>query len=132
MAYDPSVGPDRAEWLALDEGERMQLVAEYHRRWGEPAEHHEMHTILHAVVETQVAMGDATPAAATLRRLRREGLTRHEGIHAISCVLVSYLHAVQIGRERRPDWGTTAYYDDLKRLTRNRWYAEYVDRVEDE
>ena len=30
--YNPLKAPDPAEWLAMDEGERMALVREYHRR----------------------------------------------------------------------------------------------------
>ena len=29
MHYDPSVAPDAATWLAMDEAERLELVREY-------------------------------------------------------------------------------------------------------
>jgi len=32
VTYDRAVSPDRAEWLALDEGEQIALVEDYHRR----------------------------------------------------------------------------------------------------
>jgi hypothetical protein len=30
--YDPEIGPSSAEWLAIDEAERIVLVESYHRR----------------------------------------------------------------------------------------------------
>ena len=51
--YDPSQAPDAEWWLALDEGERNQLVEDYHRCARVEVPNLRMHSIFHAIVETQ-------------------------------------------------------------------------------
>jgi hypothetical protein len=46
------------------------------------------HAAAHVLVENQVAMSDATVVPVTLNRLMREGLDRHDAIHAIASVLM--------------------------------------------
>src|SRR5215813_2177430 len=86
--YDPLQAPDPKEWLALDEGERIALADEYHRRAGIRLPKVQIHAAIHATVETQAALGDETPVRRTLDRLVSEGLDRHEAIHAVGSVLV--------------------------------------------
>jgi hypothetical protein len=45
-----------------------------------------LHLAVHVVVETQVKAGAPAIVAATLDRLQREGLDRHEAVHAIGSV----------------------------------------------
>jgi hypothetical protein len=49
------------------------------------------HAMAH-VVETQIAEGDALPVRRTLERLMREGLDRHDAVHAIGMVLMTHIH----------------------------------------
>jgi hypothetical protein len=49
------------------------------------------HAATHVVVENQAAMGDATAVPATLARLMREGLERHDAVHAIGSVLMQII-----------------------------------------
>ncbi|BCB27870.1 hypothetical protein SKTS_27560 [Sulfurimicrobium lacus] len=87
--YDPEVTPDPAEWLALDEGERIQLVEAFHReaRIPLPKSARALHAAIHAVVENQLAMDDQAIVRDTLQRLLEDGLTRHDALHAIGSVL---------------------------------------------
>jgi hypothetical protein len=43
------------------------------------------------MVETQIALGDETPARRTAQRLMDAGLDRHEAIHAIGWVLIEFM-----------------------------------------
>jgi hypothetical protein len=120
-AYDPASDPDPTEWLALDESERITLAEEYHRKSGESLPNPRLHATLHNVVETQIAMGDELPVRRTLVRLMKEGLHRHDAIHAIAAELANALY--QLGK----DPGNPAtdpnriYFKALERLTARRW-----------
>ena len=82
MRYDASRAPDPQEWLELDESERIDAVIDYHKRAKKTVgQDKRLHAAAH-VIESQVAMGDATVVPAPLNRLMREGLERHDAIHA--------------------------------------------------
>ena len=87
MRYDPDHEPDRASWFGLNEGERIALVAEYHRRAGIKLPNQQAHAAMHVVVENQAMMGDESLVPKTLARLMGEGLDRHDAVHAIASVL---------------------------------------------
>src|SRR6516164_7244358 len=90
--YNPFVSPDPEEWLALDEQERIDLARDYHRKARIRLLNVKVHATVHAMVETQVALGDETPARRTAQRLMEAGLDRHEAIHAIGWVLIDFMH----------------------------------------
>jgi hypothetical protein len=70
--YDPSSAPDAAEWLSLDEAERIEVVREYHHRSRISLPNVKAHAIAHAVIENQLAEG--LPAAKNaLARLLADG-----------------------------------------------------------
>jgi hypothetical protein len=118
--YDPSVDPDPAAWLALEDGERLELVADYHRRCGAQPTHPQVHAVLHVVVENQVVLGPEIPVAATLARLVAEGLDRHEALHAIGGVLAEHMFgALKAGPQGEVD--NQAYYAALQKLDARRW-----------
>ena len=85
-SYDPNAAPDPQEWLALDEGERIMLCEDHHRS---PSCDHplapnpQLHAAIHNIVENQIALGDETPVAENVDRLVRDGLSRHDAVHAI-------------------------------------------------
>jgi HD superfamily phosphodiesterase len=118
--YDPHkhINPDA--WLALDESERMQLVRRYHRRQGIRLPNETIHGVVHVIVENQVALGDEFPAKAALLRLMKEGLDRHEAIHAIGSVLSEELFVVMSGQEVGGDHNAD-YMEKLKSLTADSW-----------
>src|SRR4051812_16652600 len=92
--YDPELAPVPEEWLASDEDERVYVIEQYHReaRIPLPKSARHVHATIHAVVENQLALEDQAIVRATLERLMREGLTRHDAIHAIGSVLTEYLY----------------------------------------
>jgi hypothetical protein len=120
-AYDPAVGPDPTEWLALDESERITLAEEYHREAGESAPNPRLHATFHNIVETQIAMGDELPVRRTLVRLMKEGLDRHDAIHAIAAELAETMYDVVNEAEKRGDDPNRIYFSALERLTARRW-----------
>ncbi len=126
MKYDPDRAPDPEWWLALGEMQRIEMVRRYHRRAGIRVPNEQVHAVVHVTVETQVAMGDEIPVAATLERLMGEGLGRHDALHAVGSVLMWHLAAVTRG-DVDMDAGdpNAAYYDELKKLTRQSWYDEF-------
>ena len=69
--YDADVAPPPADWLAVDEAERVLLVEAYHRRLGINHPQLKLHATLHTVVENQVAAREADVLEA-FARLQRE------------------------------------------------------------
>lgn len=91
MSYDPSIDPDLDEWLALGEDARLDQVRAYHRRARVKLPNERIHAALHVTVENQLAEPYG-PAVETLERLLREGLSRHDAIHAIASVVATRVH----------------------------------------
>ncbi len=122
-AYDPLNPPDPDDWQSTDEGERMMLVTEYHRQAGVELPNEEVHAAVHVVVENQIALGDETSAPATLDRLMREGLDRHEAIHAVGSVLADFMQALVRG-DAAPG-ATERYNEELEKLTVAEWLETF-------
>ena len=97
-AYDPLNAPDPDEWQSMDEDERITLVMEHHRESGVELPNEQLHAVVHVVVENQIALGDEMSAQATLERLMREGLDRHDAIHAVGSVLVDFVQGAYLRR----------------------------------
>jgi hypothetical protein len=76
--------------LALDEGDRLRVVEDYHRRAKLALPNKRLHAAIHVVVENQVALS-FEPVIVTLARLQAEGLDRHDAVHAIGLVLVEVM-----------------------------------------
>ena len=119
--YDPDQDPPSEEWLDLDEQERMILVEDYHRRHCIRMPSVEGHAVIHTIVENQLAL-DEPVVVATFARLRREGLDRHDAVHAIGSVLASHMHARLVAdqSEREPN---EQYYEALGKLSASKWRA---------
>jgi hypothetical protein len=118
--YDPDKNISPEEWMALDEGERRILVEQYHRKKRIKLPNPQLHTVFHVVVENQIALGDEIPARKTLVRLLREGLTRHDAVHAIASVVSSHMFSLlkhgPTGKDPNAD-----YYRQLEELTAQSW-----------
>jgi hypothetical protein len=117
--YDPLHAPPPDAWLAADEDERIERVAEYHRRARVKLPKRRLHACFHVIVENQVAMGDQLPARRVLERLQAEGLDRHDAIHAIGSVVADYLH--DLLRRGAPSDVHEPYWAALKTLTAEEW-----------
>ena len=126
MKYDPLKPPDPKAWQALEEMEQIELVRAYHRKAGVRLPNPLLHATIHATVESQAALGDATPVQRTLERLQREGLDRHEAVHAVGSVLASYVHDVIRSPPSAAD-PNAGYYDQLGSLTAARWRQQFAD-----
>jgi len=125
MRYDPLKAPDPAEWLALDEQERISLAQDYHRRAKIRLPNETVHSVLHAIVENQIALGDEIPVRRTVQRLMTEGLDRHDAIHAVGMILMQFMSDVMSRAdtqqpESRAD-PNLPYYAALEELTAESW-----------
>ena len=122
-AYDPLNAPDPDDWQSMGEDERMMLVMEYHREAGVELPNEQVHAVVHVVVENQFTLGDEMSARAALERLMREGLDRHEAIHAVGSVLVDFVQAL-IRDDAAP--GTNERYnEELEKLTAAEWLETF-------
>jgi len=118
--YLPLTSPDPQEWLSLDESERIDLVRVFHAKTGglEPMEALNMHSAIHVLVENQIAM-EVEPVPATVSRLIRQGLDRHEAIHAIGAVISAEVYELQ--QKNRVPSNQGVYRRRLEKLTAKRW-----------
>jgi hypothetical protein len=119
--YDPFVPPDPAEWLALDEAERIALVSDYHESQELDSPNLGAHAAIHVAVENQIALGDELPAKERARQLMAQGLDRHETIHAIASVLVGHIQYLMRRGEMPAEDANARYNSALKRLNARKW-----------
>ena len=121
-SYDPDTPRRSADWLQTDEGERIELVSSYHRRKKVHLPNAQLHAVIHVVVENQLALGEEV-VVETLARLQREGLSRHDALHAIGSVLAADLY--ELMQESSEATGDTyrRYLDRLQKLTAKHWRA---------
>jgi len=119
--HNPDTSPAPMEWLALDEGERIALVSAYHERNNIHLPDAQLHAVVHVVVENQLAMGEAT-VIETLERLQKEGLGRHDAIHAIGSVLAEDLYTLMQDQTGPADATYQKYLSGLRQLTANNWH----------
>lgn len=121
--YNPDVAPEPQKWLALDEGERHLLVEQFHRdaRIPLPKSARRVHAIIHATVETQLALEDQVVVRETLHRLMQQGLTRHEAVHAIGSILAEQMYDILHETKTDDIDPNLAYYAALQELTADKW-----------
>jgi hypothetical protein len=121
--YDPEMAPGGEEWLGIDEGERLLLVEEYHRdaRIPLPRRARRLHASMHVVVENQLASNDE-PVVRAVGRLMKEGLSRHDAVHAIGSLVAEEVHDL-LKQDETPDTIRARYYAAVERLTAAEWRA---------
>lgn len=117
--YDPSQAPDAAEWLDLDEQERVLLVEHYHSRARVDLPDLKLHATIHVIAENQLASHDE-PVVRALARLTTGGLTRHDAIHAIGSVVAEQIYDL-LNLEEAPEASRARYYAAIERLTAAEW-----------
>jgi hypothetical protein len=117
--YKASISPDPEKWLALDEATRLELVIDFVNSYENSIEEEaqRIHAAIHVIVETQLAL-NTEPTIETYHRLKRQGLDRHEIIHAIGAVLSEDIFEIMKGNKENPFEG---YKLRLKKLTAKRW-----------
>lgn len=120
--YDPLRALKPNEWLALDEDERIECVARFHKTARLPMPNYTVHAAFHAVVESQAAMGAETPLAEVIARLMSEGLDRREAMHAVGAVFAKFYFNVAKGQTGADvESLRKAYFDEVRSLTAALW-----------
>ena len=119
--YDPDVEPPADVWNAIDEGERSMIVADWHEEAGVTVPNMRLHATFHTIVENQIAMGNETPVAQTVRRLVDEGLSRHDALHAVGDAMMKSMMSAM--RDPTTTSAEPAYYQALTKLTAAAWLA---------
>ena len=120
--YDPETAPETAEWLELEEDERISRIASHHRHLKVKLPNLQVHAALHSVVENQLAE-ELVTVRETVDRLQAEGLSRHDSIHAVGSVLVGRLQAV-LREGTQAQFEVEAYFQELRALTAEAWLGE--------
>ena len=80
---------------------------------------------MHVIVENQLALNDE-PVVRALARLMKEGLSRHDAVHAIGSVVAENIHDL-LKQEDSPDTVRVRYYAAVERLTAATWRASGDD-----
>jgi hypothetical protein len=91
LTYNPEIQPNARAWLGLDEQERISLVESYHRREKIELPNEIAHATFHAIIENQIALGLECVVSA-VPRLVKQGLSRHDAVHALASVLADHLY----------------------------------------
>lgn len=121
MNYDPTTGPDPEWWLGLDEAEQIDLVIEHHENpeeWHPELPNVYAHAVMHTVVENQLALNEPPAVATALERLQKQGLDRHEALHAIAYVLFQEMGGMV---DSGQPYSESRYSSKLKKLTAKKW-----------
>ena len=118
--YDPEVDQQAERWLATGEADRIAAVEAYHRHQRIRLPRPTLHATVHAVVENQLALGEQVVIEA-LARLRSEGLTRHETVHAIGMVLAEQIYDVLKNQSQVTSDLNKPYLDRVRQLTADQW-----------
>ena len=77
--------------LALDEGKRVRLAQSFHATRKIRVPRLKLHAVIHVVVANQLAMGFG-PSCRALARLQKQGLSRHDAVHAICLIVMDFVH----------------------------------------
>lgn len=118
--YDPDKAMAPEAWLEIDEQERIKWVRSFHEGIGEemPEDALRMHSLVHVIIENQAAMGVDT-VVKTLTKLTKQGLDRHEAIHAVGAILSEELFELLKGNIQ--EISPTKYKRKFEKITAKRW-----------
>lgn len=119
--YNPGCAPEPESWLELDEQERIAFIETYHRVARIKVPNVTAHAALHAIVENQIAL-NLEPVVRAMDRLGKEGLTRHDAVHAIGSVVAEHLFDI-LKTDQNDDAAASQarYYAAVERLTAASW-----------
>jgi hypothetical protein len=121
-SYNPDAPPNSTDWLEIDEGDRIELVASYHRRQDVRLPNAQLHAVIHVIVENQLALAEPV-VVETLDRLKGEGLSRHDALHAIGLVLAEDIYQLMQGDSEATTDVYNRYLGQLRKLTAANWRA---------
>ncbi len=123
--YDPENQPNADAWLELDEQERISLAEKWHRRASIDLPSVKAHATFHAIVENQIAL-NLEPVVRAIPRLMKQGLSRHDAVHAVASVLAEHLHELANAKIEESVEVVQARYDaEVERLNAKEWLAKY-------
>ena len=116
--YNPLKNINPTFWLAMEEDERLSMVQKY----VETEDHLNdsnlsIHATAHCVVENQIAL-DVKETVDALGRLRRQGLDRHDAIHAIASVLFGSITEALANEDKDI---AIKYKSKLRKLSAKKW-----------
>lgn len=124
MKYDPAKRVEPEGWRALGDEERVILIEAAHvvlPAWHHPVPESRPHALLHVVAENLVARGDEIPVYAALQRLVRQGLQRHEAIHALGNACSEHARAIGSGRASPDDPPPEEQIKSAAAMTLSKW-----------
>jgi membrane carboxypeptidase/penicillin-binding protein PbpC len=122
--YNPANAPDPAEWLALDEQERIALAETYHLAAKIKLPNITAHAAFHVVIENQIAEGVQSTLRA-MDRLVKEGLSRHDAVHAVATVVIEHLNKLMKAKGSDVDAAQASYDAAVDRLSAKQWRRKY-------
>jgi hypothetical protein len=117
--YNPELAPNPDEWLELDEQERILLVEQHHRLARDKLPNLTVHATFHTIVENQIAL-NLEPVVRAMTRLTKEGLTRHDAVHAIASVIAEHIHDL-FNTNDGASTSQARYNAAIERLTAKSW-----------
>ncbi len=114
--------PNPDEWLDYSEDERIDSVKYFHENFDdfdfESEQALTAHCGIHVIVENQVAL-NVEYVPQTLSKLMRQGLDRHDAIHAIGAILNEEIFKVLRGEVS--ELSSKRYRKKLDKITAKRW-----------
>jgi len=99
--YNPSIPPKANDWLELDEQTRLELLYDFVENYEQEKEAMRIHAAIHMIVENQLAL-NIELTTETYNRLKRQGLDRHQIIHAIGSVISEDIFELMKGNKENP------------------------------
>jgi aryl-alcohol dehydrogenase-like predicted oxidoreductase len=125
MRYDPEVAQEAGQWLAFDEELRIQLCEAHHRFMRVKLPSIKAHAALHVIVENQIAEG-LEPVVRAMDRLVKEGLSRHEALHAVgTAVAEHFVEALNAKDQVLANTAQARYNAAVERITAKSWRQQY-------
>ncbi len=76
-----------------------------------------MHSVIHLIIENQLAL-ETDPVPATTAKLTRQGLSRHNTIHAIGAIIAEDMFNLANNNQ---EFDVKKYRRRLDKLTAKRW-----------
>ena len=112
--YNPAKSPDRQQWMALDKTRQLELVRQAHTDMDAGESAVASHCGMHSAVETQIAENSPGVRNA-MGRLRKQGISRHNAVHAIGLVLIQHMRRMATSQDE-PDVANSHYQTKLTEL----------------
>ena len=125
LTYNPENPPEPDDWLSADESERIVVVQQWHKQARVKLPNEKAHAVFHVIVENQLAENLESVVRA-VPRLMKQGLSRHDAVHAVGWVLASYIHELLTSDKKSNDQNDVhaRYSAEVERLTAKAWQAQ--------